>query len=215
MYVKPRTKIGTADGKCGNARRFFAERLTSAGNCNILFVYNFWGEVSALKQPIYAKIRGAFFLAHFLTYLFPIGGLLLGFGLAIGQPAMWAIGIACIVTAFYGCTFGWVGYGNKRSLARVVTAIEEEHLYTVRELAVQLGTSEKDIRDKIDTLFRKRYLVGYIRTDSGVALNENRALAEREYTKECPSCGARVTFRGTSGECPYCGTHVERDPISK
>lgn len=164
-----------------------------------------------LKQPVYAKTRSALFLALFLTFLFPAGGLLLGFGLSIGQPAMWAIGIACLAAAFYGCPIGWVAYGSKCSLARVVTAIEEEHLYTVRELAVQLGIPEKNIREKIDTLFRKRYLVGYIRTDSGVALNENRALSDREYTRECPSCGAQVTFRGVFGECPYCGTRIERD----
>lgn len=159
-----------------------------------------------MKQPVYAKVRNSLLLALLMTFLFPVGGVLLGVGLAIGQPAMWAIGIACLACGFYGCPIGWSVYGSKRSLARLATAIEEEHLYSVQELSTQLGISEKEVRGQIDTLFKKRYLIGYIRTENGVALNENRALADRECTKECPSCGARVTFRGSQTECPYCGT---------
>ena len=168
-----------------------------------------------MKQPIYSKLRSSFAVALFLTFLFPVGGFLLGFGLSIEQPAMWAVGIACLVVAFYCCAVGWLSYGSKRSLARLVMAIEEEHLYTVRELALQLATTEKEVRQKIDTLFRKRYLIGYIRTENGVALNENKALSEYEYSQECPSCGARVTFQGASGTCPYCGTLLERTVTSK
>ena len=163
-----------------------------------------------MKQPIYAKNRSALLLALFFTFLFPIGGVLLGVGLGFGLPAVWAPGIACLAVAFYGCPISWTHYGSTRSLVRLVTAIEEEHLYTILELTAQLGLPEKDVRAKIDTLFKKRYLVGYIRNENGVALNENTALADRETTQMCPSCGARVTFRGTRGECPYCGTIIQR-----
>ena len=114
-------------------------------------------------QPIYAAVKKAFTLAMILTLLFPVGGVLLGVGLAIGQPAMWAIGIACLACAFYGCPIGWVAYSGKKEYVRIVDAIEKEHLYTVPELAAQLGLSEKDVRNKIDVLFKKQYITGYRR----------------------------------------------------
>lgn len=162
-------------------------------------------------QPIYAAVKKAFTLAMILTLLFPVGGVLLGVGLAIGQPAMWAIGIACLACAFYGCPIGWVSYSGKKEYVRLVDAIEKEHLYTVSELAAQLGLSEKDVRNKIDVLFKKQYITGYRRQADGIALNENKALEEREFTRECPACGAKVTFRGTETVCPYCGTRISRE----
>lgn len=162
-------------------------------------------------QPVYASAKKMFAFAMILTLLFPLGGVLLGVGLGIGQPAMWAIGIACLVCAFYGCPIGWVAYGSRRAYVRLVTAIEEEHLYSVSELAAQLGLPEKEVRNQIDTLFKKRYIVGYIRTGDGIALNENAALQERKYTRNCPACGAKVTFTGTETVCPYCGTRIERE----
>lgn len=162
-------------------------------------------------QPIYKAAKRSFTLAMIFTLLFPLGGALLGVGLGIGQPAMWAVGIACLGSAFYGCPIAWVGYGNKKAYVRLVTAIEEEHLYNVRDLAAQLGLSEKDVRNQIDVLFKKRYIVGYVRTGDGIALNENVALQARKYTRECPSCGASVTFSGTDTVCPYCGTHIGRE----
>lgn len=162
-------------------------------------------------QPIYASVRKAFILAMFLTFLFPIGGVLLGVGLGIAQPAMWAIGIACLACGFYGCPIGWVTFAGKKEYVRIVDAIEKEHLYTFSELATQLGMSEKEVRGKIDVLFKKQYITGYRREADRIALNENKALGEREFTRECPACGAKVTFRGTETVCPYCGTRVSRE----
>lgn len=162
-------------------------------------------------QPIHKAIKKALLLAVVLTLCLPLGGALLGVGLGIGQPAVWAIGIAGLAVGFYGCPLGWVGYGNKRTYLRLVTAIEEEHLYNVKDLAAQLGLSEKEVRNQIDVLFKKRYIVGYRRTGDGIELNENKALSERENTRSCPSCGAKVTFKGTETVCPYCGTRILRD----
>lgn len=162
-------------------------------------------------QPIHKATKKSLMLALFLTLCLPLGGVLLGVGLGIGQPAMWAIGIAGLVVGFYGCPIGWVGYANKRSYLRLVTAIDEEHLYTVKELSAQLGLSEKEVRNQIDVLFKNRYLIGYRRTGDGIELNENKALSDRESTRSCPSCGAKVTFKGAETVCPYCGTHIARD----
>lgn len=162
-------------------------------------------------QPIHKAIKNSLILALILTFCLPVGGALLGVGLGIGQPAVWAIGIAGLAVGFYGCPIGWVAYGNKRTYLRLVSAIEDEHLYTVRDLASQLGLSEKEVRNQIDDLFKKRYILGYRRTGDGIELNENKALADRESTRSCPSCGAKVTFKGTETLCPYCGTRIGRD----
>lgn len=146
-------------------------------------------------------------LALVFTFLFPVGGVLLGVGLGFGWPAMWGIGIACLACGFYGCPLTWVSYGNVRGLWRVVSAVVEENLYTVREIASQLGMPEKEIRNRLDACFKKRYLPGYKKDGDGVTLNENAPLAEEERTAVCAACGARFTYkRGEKPACPYCGT---------
>ena len=141
-----------------------------------------------------------------LTFALPLGGTMLGVGLGIGQPAVWAVGIALMVAGFYGCPVAWIGYGSAVSLRRLMRAVTEEHLYTARELGMQLGISEQEARRRIATCFSKGYLVGYIRTDSGIALNENEALSKTEHTAQCPACGAKFTYTGSVAKCPYCGT---------
>lgn len=162
-------------------------------------------------EPIRKALRSALALSLILTFCLPVGGAMLGVGLGFGVAAVWAVGIVLMVVGFYGCPVAWVGYGNKRSLYRLVQAVEEENIYTVRELASQLGLSEKEVRNRIDTCFNKRYLVGYKREADGLVLNENRALREREHSAVCPSCGAKFDYKaGEDPRCPYCGTRVER-----
>ena len=161
-------------------------------------------------EPIRKALRSALALSLILTVCLPLGGAMLGVGLGFGIVPVWAIGIALMVAGFYGCPIAWVGYGNKRSLYRLVQAVEEENIYTVRELASQLGLSEKEVRNRIDACFNKRYLVGYKREADGLVLNENRALREREHGAICPSCGAKFDYKaGEDPRCPYCGTRIE------
>ena len=162
-------------------------------------------------EPIRKALRSALALSLILTVCLPLGGAMLGVGLGFGIVPVWAIGIALMVAGFYGCPIAWVGYGNKRSLYRLVQAVEEENIYTVRELASQLGLSEKEVRNRIDACFNKRYLVGYKREADGLVLNENRALREREHGAICPSCGAKFDYKaGEDPRCPYCGTRIEK-----
>lgn len=162
-------------------------------------------------EPIRKAMRSALILSLILTFCLPVGGAMLGVGLGFGIVPVWAIGIAFMAVGFYGCPIAWVGYGNKRTLERLIRAIEVENIYTVHELAAQLGVSEKEIRDRIDICFNKCYLVGYKREADGLVLNENRALREREHFAVCPSCGAKFEYRaGEESRCPYCGSLVER-----
>ena len=162
-------------------------------------------------EPIRKAVRSSLTLALLLTFALPLGGVMLGVGLGIGQPGIWAVGIGFMVIGFYGCPMGWVSYGNKRSYLRFVSAVEEEHLYTVRELASQLGISEKEVRNRIDVCFNKRWLVGYRREGDGLALNTNKQLSEQENAAECPGCGAKFSYKtGEDARCPYCGTLLKR-----
>ncbi len=162
-------------------------------------------------NAINRAVKKSLGVALFLTFALPFGGALLGVGLAIGQPAVWAIGIAFLAAGFYGCPVAWVAYSGKASLRRMIRAITEEHLYTEREISMQLGLSEQEVHRRINECFSKGYLVGYIRTSDGIALNENQALAETEYVVQCPACGAKYSYtKGTSANCPYCGTPAPR-----
>ena len=162
-------------------------------------------------QPIRKALRKALILSLILTLLLPLGGVLLGVGFAIHQPAIWAVGIACIGIGFYGCPCGWaMAYGPIRSLTRIVSAVTEEHLCTVREIAAQLSLSEKEVRNKLDQCFRKHYLVGYKREGDTIILNENRAPAQRTYSAECPYCGAKFSYTAEEMRCPYCGSPIQK-----
>lgn len=158
--------------------------------------------------PVRKALKKSLILALILTFALPVGGLMLGVGLGIGQPGVWAVGIALMVAGFYGCPIGWVSYGNVRTLYRVVSAIVEEHLYSVREVASQLSLSEKEVRDRLDKCFQKRLLVGFKREGDTLVLNENAALEAREKVAQCPSCGAKFTYTGHNPRCPYCDTPV-------
>ena len=120
---------------------------------------------------------------------------MLGVGLGFGLVPVWAIGIALMVTGFYGCPIAWVSYGNKRSLLRLVQAVEEENIYEVRELAGQLGLSEKEVRNRIDVCFNKRYLVGYKREADGLVLNETEPCARENTRKPAPIAAQNFLIR--------------------
>ncbi len=161
-------------------------------------------------QPVQKALRKALIISLILTLAFPVGGILLGVGLAVHIPAIWAIGIALLGIAFYGCPCAWaISYAPTKSNARLVSAIIEEHLLSVNELAVQFSLSEKEIRDRLDICFRKRWLPGYKREGDMIVLNENRAPEKRTYAAECPFCGAKFTYTADDKHCPYCGSPVQ------
>ena len=163
-------------------------------------------------EPIRKALRSALWLSLILTLCLPLGGAMLGVGLGFGIVGVWVIGIALMAAGFYGCPVAWAGYGNKRTLYRLVEAVEEENIYTVQELAAQLGISEKEVRNRIDICFNKRYLVGYKREADGLILNENQDLRKREHTVACPYCGAKFEYKaGEEARCPYCGMRVDKN----
>ena len=151
--------------------------------------------------------RTGLIVALVLSAAFPLGGVMLGVGLGMNVPAVWAVGIALLAAGFYGCPIAWISYGNKRTYYRFVSAVEEEHLYSYADLAAQLGISEKEVRNRVDVCMNKRWLVGYIRESDRLALNTNNRLSERKDAVECPYCGAKFMQKITEDTvCPYCGS---------
>lgn len=162
-------------------------------------------------QPIKKALRKSLTLCLILTFCLPLGGVMLGVGLAVSQPAVWAIGIALLVVGFYGTPIGWTAaYAPKKTLYRVVSAVMEEHLHTVQEIAVQLSLSEKDVRNRLDQCFQKQYLPGIKRNGDTLILNENTALGQEEHYAECTACGARFLYTKEQKACPYCGTPIRK-----
>lgn len=122
-----------------------------------------------------------------------------------GFVAMLVIGIVFVVLGFYGTPVAWVQVGAASRRANIVRAVNEEHLYTVKELAVRLNVSEKEASAALRECMQKGYLTGYLLEGDSVVLNENVALGPKEYSVECSHCGAYVTSSGKGAKCPYCG----------
>lgn len=162
----------------------------------------------------YSKdLKNQLIIAVVLTVALPLGGVMLGVGLGVKIPAIWAIGIAFLGSGFYGCPIAWTaGYGNTKSLGRVIHAVRDEHLYTVNEIASQLSLSERMVRQKLDACFNKQYLIGYKRVGDKIEGNFNTNILDREFAAECVNCGAKFTYkRGEKARCPYCGSPVATD----
>lgn len=157
-------------------------------------------------QPIRSALRKSFILAAILSVLF-VGGIpAIVLGAVNGIWAVMGIGIGRDRRRVLRHAVAWVGYAEKRSLYRLVSAVVEEHIYTVQELSAQLSLSEKNVGGKLTTCFQKQYLPGFKRVGDELKLNENTALSETVHAAVCPNCGAKYSYRGTHSQCPYCGT---------
>lgn len=174
-----------------------------------VFAYTVRREVN-MKQIQKAQHR-AFVISMILTVAIIAGIPAIIFGAINKWWILMAVGIACSVSGFYGCPIAWTNYGGIRSLARLVFAVEEEHIYTVHDLAVQLSVSEKEVRKRLNTCFQKHYLTGYRKEEDRITLNESVALEKKQYLAECPNCGAKFTYTREHPRCPYCNSPVKQD----
>ena len=90
-------------------------------------------------------------------------------------------------------------------MKRVVEAIELEHLYTNKEIAVHLQIQEQDVKNVIIRAINKKYLVGYYYDGFELSIN-NRISSKRVDINTCKHCGARLDISKDKIYCPYCGT---------
>ena len=157
------------------------------------------------------SVKKRFYISLFLTIYFIVGIPLLVVGATRlsqggGYVFMLVLGIIGAVVGFYGMPVAWVMYGNARTELALVSAVRNEHLYTVQELSARLASNEKQTSANLDNCIRKGYLTGYLRKGDRLYLNENTELKPTEYSVECTRCGAYVTYTGTGAKCPYCGS---------
>lgn len=159
-------------------------------------------------DAINKDLRKKFIVSITLTIMFVVGIPSIVLGASNEIWVVMAIGIAFTAAGFYGMPIAWVGYGNTKTLERLVSAVVNENLHTVNELASQFSLSEKEVRDKLDVCFKKGYFVGIKRDGDTLILNENDPLGQKQYAAECPHCGAKFLYTKSSPRCPYCDSPV-------
>ncbi len=165
-------------------------------------------------QKINKRIRVLFGFSLGLSIGFPLGILGIVFGAVKGIVALLVVGILLTAAGFYVMPILWVRYGERRQDRTLLRMIEHEHLYTVRDLAVQTGHSEQTVREKLKKMLLARELTGYLLVDDVLELNTNaKQTAKTRRTQKCENCGAMMAFDGVKFVCEYCGAVVkaERD----
>ena len=123
-------------------------------------------------------------------------------------PLLMALFIACVACGFYVMPILWVYYGTLCTLGRLVYAVENEYIYTVKDLSVYLNKSEETVRDEINKCIQKRYLQGYLFDGVTLKLNENKKVGKTVKTVVCSGCGATVNITDGANRCEYCGKPI-------
>ncbi len=123
--------------------------------------------------------------------------------------ALWAVmvlGIVFVVAGVYVMPFLWVKFGESKGVKRMVFAVEKEYVYSVKDLAMRFGMSEKAVVGSIRTCIEKGYLIGYLFDGNEIKANTNKPINDRVITVRCENCGATYSYDvDKKGKCPYCG----------
>ena len=160
-------------------------------------------------KAVNSYIRKLFVLSLILSFALAGGVPMTVLGAVFQIWPLMGIGIACIVIGFYGTPIAWTSYGGAKGWQRIVSAVVEENLYSVNEIAAQLSISETEARNKLDVCFKKKFLPGFKRSGDGVVLNGNMPAGKKEMFAECPNCGAKFTYTPETPRCPYCNSPVQ------
>lgn len=155
-------------------------------------------------EKIIKKKRIWFFISLLASILFVVGIPLIP--VFVGKN--WAIaimGIVFVVFGFYSMPFFWLKYSSFFGLKRVLEAITYEHIYSVKDIAIQLQKTEQDVKNIIIKLINKRYLVGYLFDGFDLKLNNNVKAQKKLDVNVCSNCGARITVEEHKTHCEYCG----------
>ena len=153
-------------------------------------------------------LRKSLFTALLLTLFLIVGIPILIVFATQGNYAVMGVGIGLTVIGFYGCPIAWVNYGSKRTLARVASAVVEEHIYTVSALASHLSLKEKTVQGQLTKCFQDKLLLGYRREGDTIVPPDEGPKVPQTFTTVCSGCGAKFTYQEDSPFCPYCGSPV-------
>ncbi len=163
-----------------------------------------------MKNDALSKaMRGRMMLAIVLSAMLVCGIPMIPVGFIYVMP-VGIIGIIFTVCGFYGCPVAWTTFGSLASYRGVCSMIEEDGIYSVREIAATLGTNEKKVKQQVAYLVSKRFLRGYTFdgvdkiTPVGAAATTGKT-AEAALTGKCPNCGATLTEEDGKLHCRWCG----------
>lgn len=129
-------------------------------------------------------------------------------GAANGLTALTVIGIILTAFDFYACPVLFSIYGSARSVQRTAKAVNEEHIYDVKNISRQTGKNEDCVKQEIFKCLEKGYISGFLFDGEKLAFNENVKADKQTLYYKCKSCGATVTYFSNEHPpvCPYCGT---------
>ena len=142
-----------------------------------------------------------------LTAIGFVGGILMIIFGAGKSTAMLVTGIILCVYGFYGTPMWFISYGETKGLRRVIFAIENEKIYSVKDIATQLQQPEKEVKEKINKAIQNNYLSGFLFDGENLKANNNKGQVKK--VGKCENCGGTLERKDGKLFCPYCETVYE------
>ncbi len=160
-------------------------------------------------EKINKTIKTLFWFSLGLSIGLPAGILCIVFGAINKIVVLLILGIALVAAGFYVMPILWVKYGERRQHRTILYMVLHDHIYTVQDLATQMGWEDEKMRQTVKSLIASRYLVGYLFNDDVLELNTNKQQTRSAKTRKCPNCGGPMEFDGVKFVCDYCDTVAE------
>lgn len=120
------------------------------------------------------------------------------------------LGILMVIFGFYGGPMLFISYGSSKVALRVYDSIVTEGLSNNQEIASQLSMPENDVKNNIQMLINKQYLVGYLYDGTTLKANTKTPINNVKLRK-CPSCGGTLQKTSDGYVCKYCGSKFDKE----
>ena len=166
--------------------------------------------MSKNSSKINHDIRKMLIISIVASIAFVVGIPMIVLG-ATNSTVLMIFGIVFVVFGFYGTPMLWMSYAGLRSLKRVVDAVMEENLTTNAEIAMQLQTSERNIKAQITKAINKKYITGFIYNGEVLTPNEKQQPKKKIIENRCKNCGGTLEELDTEWRCPYCGSRFSKE----
>ncbi len=166
--------------------------------------------MSKNSSKINHDIRKMLIISIVASIAFVVGIPMIVLG-AMNSTVLMIFGIVFVVFGFYGTPMLWISYAGLRSLKRVVDAVMEENLTTNAEIAMQLQTSERNIKAQITKAINKKYITGFIYNGEVLTPNEKQQPKKKIIENRCKNCGGTLEELDTEWRCPYCGSRFSKE----
>lgn len=137
----------------------------------------------------------------FLTVCFPAGIVGIVTGASRSITPLLVGGIVATILGFYVMPMTWIKFAELKSWKWLLSAIENDNIYDVKTLSMQLAKPQTQIQSNINSLIEKRYLTGYLFVDKQYLEPNNNA--KKSQGNKCPNCGSLMNKDAEN--CEYCG----------